>query len=205
MSQAPPHANPFQSESSGALGSQAFSNFLVPGVTTAPPASTVAESSPTVKAYQTLLEGPLADYLKLSSELGGLTHEQVSPQTLPSLPPPGQLLCRTAPLTGESVIRRSEPHGAPPLTSVMLTSQAGKVSEAFTAQLSYLEFTAACTKLPSTSPAFADKLGPTATALSAAVELKDKNRGSKEINLLNTVAEGIPAIGWVQVVSPLAS
>lgn len=83
--------------------------------------------------------------------------------------------------------------------------QAEAVAKAFEAQRAYLEFASACTKLPSTSPAFADKLGPTATALSAAVELKEKNRGSKEINFLNTVAEGIPALGWVQVVSRLAS
>ena len=32
----------------------------------------------------------------------------------------------------------------------------------------------------------------------AAVEVKDKNRGaSKELNFLSTVAEGMPALGWL--------
>ena len=61
---------------------------------------------------------------------------------------------------------------------------------------------AACTKLSPTSPAFAAALGPTQKALLAAVELKDKNRGSKDFNGLTMVAEGIPALGWVTLVSP---
>ncbi|KAL8293126.1 hypothetical protein RQP46_000820 [Phenoliferia psychrophenolica] len=154
MAQAPANTVPLAGGASSGGQGQGFSNYLVPGAigTSAAPAAAAAESSPAVQAYQALLDGPLADYRRLSAELGGLTNDQAT-----------------------------------------------AVSEAFEAQLHYLEFASSCTKLPFTSPVFADKLGPTAKALSAAVELKDKNRGSKEINLLNTVAEGIPALGWVQV------
>ena len=36
----------------------------------------------------------------------------------------------------------------------------------------------------------------------AALEIKERNRPSGEINQLNTVSEGIPALGWVTLVSP---
>ena len=32
-------------------------------------------------------------------------------------------------------------------------------------------------------------------------EVKDKNRSSPQINLLSTIADGIPSLGWVVVVS----
>ena len=35
----------------------------------------------------------------------------------------------------------------------------------------------------------------------AVVEVKENNRSSKDINLLNTVSEGIGALGWVTLVS----
>lgn len=34
----------------------------------------------------------------------------------------------------------------------------------------------------------------------AAIEMKEKNRASKESNQLTVVAEGIPALGWVMLV-----
>ena len=35
----------------------------------------------------------------------------------------------------------------------------------------------------------------------AVIDMKEKNRGSKEMNQLTVVSEGIPALGWVTLVS----
>ncbi|KAK4703622.1 adenylyl cyclase-associated protein, partial [Phenoliferia sp. Uapishka_3] len=142
-----------QAPISGASGNAIVEPRLVPLPQSVQPAAQLAPAaSPAVQAYQSLLDGPLAAYLDLSNQLGGLTAQQAT-----------------------------------------------FVSQAFEAQQNYIVFTSACTKLASSSPVYAEKLGPTANALTSAVEIKEKNRGSKEINFLSTVAEGIPALGWVQV------
>ena len=35
----------------------------------------------------------------------------------------------------------------------------------------------------------------------AVIDMKEKNRGSKELNQLTVISEGIPALGWVTLVS----
>lgn len=55
-----------------------------------------------------------------------------------------------------------------------------------------------CKPVSTSSPQFASLIKPTQEPLAQVIELKEKNRGNKdEINFLFTVAEGIPALGWV--------
>lgn len=50
------------------------------------------------------------------------------------------------------------------------------------------------------SPVFADLLKPLQAALTEVIEMRDENRGDKQLfNHLSTVSEGIPALGWVAV------
>jgi adenylyl cyclase-associated protein len=51
------------------------------------------------------------------------------------------------------------------------------------------------------SPTFAKLVEPIQKPLMAITEVKDKNRGHKQFNHLSTVAEGVPAFGWIAVVS----
>lgn len=90
----------------------------------------------------------------------------------------------------------------PPLSSHAFSqSQATQVAAAFAAQKDFIALAAACTKLSSSAPAYATLLGPTQSALVAVVDIKEKNRPAKETNQLSTVSEGIPALGWVTLVS----
>jgi adenylyl cyclase-associated protein len=60
---------------------------------------------------------------------------------------------------------------------------------------------AAIAKKPDmSSPTFAKLVEPTQKALMAITDIKDKNRGHQQFNHLSTVAEGIPAFGWIAVV-----
>lgn len=81
-----------------------------------------------------------------------------------------------------------------------LLTQAEFVGQAFRAQLDFIQLAAACTKLSTSSPQYAALLEPTQSALMAVVNVKEKNRPSKEINQLSAVSEGIPALGWVTLV-----
>ncbi|SAM71154.1 probable adenylyl-cyclase-associated protein CAP [Ustilago bromivora] len=50
------------------------------------------------------------------------------------------------------------------------------------------------------SPVFVDLLKPLQAALTEVIEMRDENRGDKQLfNHLSTVSEGIPALGWVAV------
>lgn len=44
-------------------------------------------------------------------------------------------------------------------------------------------------------------LGPTQQALMKVTDVKESNRASKQFNHLSEVAEGIPALAWVTLVS----
>lgn len=92
----------------------------------------------------------------------------------------------------------------PHLTPTAHLSQAAHVTAVFDAQRAVVATAAACAK-PSggvSSPVFAGILGPLQTALGAVTELREKNRADKAFfNHLSTVSEGIPASGWVAVVS----
>lgn len=82
--------------------------------------------------------------------------------------------------------------------------QAEHVQQAFDAQRDFIQLAASCTKISTASPDYATLLRPTQSALMAVVDVKEKNRPSKEINQLSTISEGIPALGWVTLVSFLA-
>lgn len=79
--------------------------------------------------------------------------------------------------------------------------QADQVANGFDAQKDFVRLASACTKLPSSAPEYQDLIGPTQTALMAVIEAKEKNRAAKESNQLTVVSEGIPALGWVTLVS----
>lgn len=78
--------------------------------------------------------------------------------------------------------------------------QAEQVERAFKAQADFIQLASQCTRLATSSPHFVTLIEPTQSALMAVVEIKEKSRGSKEMTQLNTVAEGIPALGWVTLV-----
>lgn len=48
-------------------------------------------------------------------------------------------------------------------------------------------------------------LGPTQQALMKVTEIKENNRADKHFNHLSEVAEGIPALAWVTLVSPCSA
>ena len=74
------------------------------------------------------------------------------------------------------------------------------MSTLFDAQRDFISLASQCAKPP------ADKLqpllGPMVTHLTAVADIKDKNRRSPQFNHLSAVSEGIPAAGWVALVSP---
>lgn len=87
---------------------------------------------------------------------------------------------------------------------IIIIIQAKEVAATFAAQRNLIKLASACAKPAggSSSPAFANLLGPLQTALMAVTELRDKNRGEKVLfNHLSAISEGIPAVGWVAVVS----
>lgn len=77
--------------------------------------------------------------------------------------------------------------------------QAQHAVATFKAQRDFIKLASACKK-PAPS-AFEPILKPTQQSLMATMEMKEKNRASKESNQLTVVAEGIPALGWVMLVS----
>lgn len=77
--------------------------------------------------------------------------------------------------------------------------QATLVQSLFNAQLEFLRAASSCKKISTSDPSYMPLLKPTQEALMAVVEVKEKNRGSKQINHLSEVSEGIPALGWVTV------
>ncbi|BGP30038.1 suppressor of rasval19 [Rhodotorula toruloides] len=79
----------------------------------------------------------------------------------------------------------------------LIAEQAQHVAKAFHAQKDFVQLASACTKLPTSSPQYPTIIGPTQTALLAAIDMREKNRASKESNQLTVVAEGLPALGWV--------
>lgn len=71
------------------------------------------------------------------------------------------------------------------------------VVEALAAQRAFIRLASLSKKVSSSDGAFVSLITPTQSALMAAIEVKEKNRGSKQSNHLATVAEGLPALGWV--------
>ena len=58
-----------------------------------------------------------------------------------------------------------------------------------------------CKQIPPGDPQFMALLGPTQQALMKVTSIKEDNRPSKQFNHLSEVAEGIPALAWVTLVS----
>ncbi|KAJ1584611.1 hypothetical protein NDA11_003535 [Ustilago hordei] len=80
--------------------------------------------------------------------------------------------------------------------------QAAAVLKTFKAQRDLILLAASSQKPAggAASPVFADLLKPLQAALTDVIEMRDKNRGDKQLfNHLSTVSEGIPALGWVAV------
>ncbi|BFZ57310.1 suppressor of rasval19 [Savitreella phatthalungensis] len=80
-----------------------------------------------------------------------------------------------------------------------LSIQTAAVGKLFAAQRSLI-LAAGQSKKPSfTSPEFAEALKPLSAGMGSISQIKDDNRRSKLYNLLSTVAEGVPALGWVAI------
>ncbi|GAA5968176.1 hypothetical protein JCM11641_003758 [Rhodosporidiobolus odoratus] len=79
----------------------------------------------------------------------------------------------------------------------LIAEQSQQVANGFLAQRAFVELAAACTQLSTSAPQYQDLIKPTQSALLAVIDVKEKNRASKESNQLTVVSEGIPALGWV--------
>ncbi|GAA6009090.1 hypothetical protein JCM10207_004089 [Rhodosporidiobolus poonsookiae] len=79
----------------------------------------------------------------------------------------------------------------------LIAEQSQQVANGFIAQRAYIQLASVCTKLSTSAPEFQSIIAPTQTALLAVIDIKEKNRASKESNQLTVVSEGIPALGWV--------
>jgi adenylyl cyclase-associated protein len=73
------------------------------------------------------------------------------------------------------------------------------VLRAFAAQRSFIEL-AAASKKPDTAT-LSSLLAATQTEIQTILSIQEKSRSSPLFNHLSTVSEGIPALGWVAVVS----
>lgn len=90
----------------------------------------------------------------------------------------------------------------------LVAEQATHVVKAFAAQADLIKLAANCAKPAGApnSPEFAKLLKPIQEALIAVTEIREKNRGERVLfNHLSAVSEGIPAVGWVAVVSTAAA
>ena len=74
---------------------------------------------------------------------------------------------------------------------------AAMAAAAFAAQREFIVTVSTCKKPDAAT--FGTLLGPTAAKLGEIGEFKDANRRSEQFNHLSGVAEGIPALGWVQM------
>ncbi|KAF9439194.1 hypothetical protein BGZ76_009366 [Entomortierella beljakovae] len=81
----------------------------------------------------------------------------------------------------------------------LVNEQAGYVYQLFLAQRKMISIATVSQKPPLTSEVFSQLLEPTQTELRKVVEVRDKNRSSPLSNHLTTVADGIPALGWVAI------
>ncbi|CAO3663185.1 unnamed protein product [Umbelopsis ramanniana] len=77
--------------------------------------------------------------------------------------------------------------------------QAQLLQELINAQRDFIHIAAIAKKPDMSSPTFAKLVEPIQKPLMAITEVKDKNRGHKQFNHLSTVAEGVPAFGWIAV------
>ncbi|KAF9177470.1 hypothetical protein BGZ50_008746 [Haplosporangium sp. Z 11] len=73
------------------------------------------------------------------------------------------------------------------------------VCSLFAAQREMISVATLSQKPPLTSDIFRQLLEPTQVELTKVIEIRDKNRSNPLANHLATVAEGIPALGWVAI------
>ncbi len=87
----------------------------------------------------------------------------------------------------------------------LVATQSESVRACFAAQRSLVHLAALCAKPADgglQGATFAKALGPLQQALVATQEVKEKNRAERKLfNHLSAIAEGIPAVGWVAIVS----
>lgn len=90
----------------------------------------------------------------------------------------------------------------------LVAEQSNAVAESFAVQRNIILLAAKCRKPADgglQSPTFGKFLEPLRNALVKAQEVKEKNRAEKKLfNHLSAIAEGIPAVGWVAIVSATA-
>ncbi|KAG0248765.1 hypothetical protein BG011_009929 [Mortierella polycephala] len=136
------------------------------------PAGQQEASHPHVEGFDELLDGPVKSYFELSKTIGDVVEEQAS------------------------------------LLSLFLISHnchwivvivAKYVCSLFAAQREMISVATLSQKPPLTSDIFSQLLEPTQVELTKVIEIREKNRSSPFANHLATVAEGIPALGWVAI------
>lgn len=71
----------------------------------------------------------------------------------------------------------------------------------FAAQREMISVATLSQKPPLTSDVFRQLLEPTQNELTKVIEIREKGRSNTLANHLAAVAEGIPALGWVTIVS----
>ncbi|GAA5848515.1 hypothetical protein JCM8547_004536 [Rhodosporidiobolus lusitaniae] len=79
----------------------------------------------------------------------------------------------------------------------LIAEQAKQVSLGFLAERDFILLASACQKLPTSDPAYMSLIQPIQTPLLAAIDVREKNRASKDSNQMSVVSEGIGALGWV--------
>jgi len=84
-----------------------------------------------------------------------------------------------------------------------LKKQGDLLRKAFTAHFNLLRVASSC-NTPDTKD-LPSLLKPLSDAISAVQDFREKNRGSKQINFLSALSEGVPFLGWIAVAPKPAS
>ncbi|KAG7876862.1 hypothetical protein KL905_005151 [Ogataea polymorpha] len=86
----------------------------------------------------------------------------------------------------------------------LVAEQAKLFEKALLEERKFLQAASKSAPVDASSPVFQSALAPINEVIVKAVEVKDANRTSKFFNNLNAVAEGIPALGWICVTTPVS-
>lgn len=86
----------------------------------------------------------------------------------------------------------------------LVLKQAEALKAAFYGEKTFLWAASLSKKQSPTDSSFQDALKPINAEISKVVDIKDQNRTSKFYNNLNTVAEGVPVLGWICVETPVS-
>ncbi|CDK29670.1 unnamed protein product [Kuraishia capsulata CBS 1993] len=82
--------------------------------------------------------------------------------------------------------------------------QAQVFKDAFIGERKFLLAASLSKEVQPTDPVFGEALSPISTLIGETVKIKDENRKSPFFNNLNTVAEGVPVLGWVVTKTPVS-